>query len=86
MHKPLLILFGSLFYCTTSLAQVTTNRMLFVIDSIPLVNDPEDWNTIGPEDIADIEIIKNKDSLKTFRVGTASWHHLYFYQSIPQQA
>ena len=38
--------------------------MLFVIDSIPLINDPENWNQVLPEDIADISVITREDSLK----------------------
>ena len=37
--------------------------MLFVIDSIPLINDPEEWNPLLPEDIADIRVVRSKDSL-----------------------
>ena len=38
--------------------------MLFIIDSIPLINDPEDWNQVSQEDIADISVITQADSLK----------------------
>lgn len=54
-----------LFLCTDSIAQPSNNKTLFVIDSIPLLNDPEDWNQITQDDIADIFVITNKDSLKT---------------------
>ena len=47
-----------------SVGQSPGEKILFVIDSIPLFNDPEDWNPIEKEDIADIIVIKNKDSLK----------------------
>jgi tetratricopeptide (TPR) repeat protein len=43
---------------------VSNKKTLFVIDSIPLINDPEDWNPITAADIADITIVSNKDSLK----------------------
>lgn len=50
-----------------SFGQVASEKILFIIDSIPLLNDPEEWNPIAKEDIADIFIIKNKDSLKQLR-------------------
>ena len=50
-----------------SFGQSPGEKILFVIDSIPLFNDPEDWNPIDKEDIADIFVIKNKDSLKWLR-------------------
>lgn len=40
------------------------NKILFVIDSIPLLNDPESWNQLENEDIAEIFVVRNKDSLK----------------------
>ncbi len=44
--------------------QAPANKMLFIIDSIPLLHDPEKWNQIMPEDIADMNVVKNRDSLK----------------------
>jgi antitoxin component YwqK of YwqJK toxin-antitoxin module len=58
------ILFLAVFsFCKISFGQSRNERMLFVIDSIPLLNDPEEWNPILQEDIADIEVIRNKDTL-----------------------
>jgi tetratricopeptide (TPR) repeat protein len=37
--------------------------MLFVIDSIPILTDPEEWNVVLPEDIADLRVLRGKDSL-----------------------
>ena len=51
------------------LAQTSKNKTLFVIDSIPLLNDPEDWNQITQDDIADVFVVKNKDSLKVLGWG-----------------
>jgi len=39
--------------------------MLFVIDSVPLLTDPEEWNPVLEEDIADFTVLRNKDSLKS---------------------
>ena len=63
---PILLLFF-LTIAATSFGQNASEKILFIIDSIPLLNDPEEWNPIAKEDIADIFIIKNKDSLKLLR-------------------
>lgn len=63
MNK-IILLFGMSFCTSSSVAQPRSERMLFVIDSIPLLTDPETWNQVGSEDISDISVIRNKDSLK----------------------
>src|SRR3954471_14263738 len=52
-----------IFYCCAAFAQ-GNRKMLFVIDSIPLMQDPEDWNQLQPVDISEINVISNKDSIK----------------------
>lgn len=64
MNKLLLIFIVILFSSIVSFAQSATNRILFIIDSVPILNDPEQWNPILQDDIADMVVIKNKDSLK----------------------
>jgi tetratricopeptide (TPR) repeat protein len=64
MNKFPILLFVFLLFAFSSFAQNSNERMLFIIDSIPLFNNPEDWNPITKEDIADIIVIKNKDSIK----------------------
>ncbi|MEO6328893.1 MAG: toxin-antitoxin system YwqK family antitoxin [Ginsengibacter sp.] len=64
MNKRILIIFGFFSICMGSLAQISNNKTLFVIDSIPLLVDPEEWNQILQEDIADYTLITQKDSLK----------------------
>jgi antitoxin component YwqK of YwqJK toxin-antitoxin module len=69
MRRPvLLILFLSLI-SDCPFAQDTSGPMLFVIDSIPLYNDPEPWNPITKEDIADMTVIRNRDSIRAFGWG-----------------
>ena len=64
MNRSVLLLVV-LFSITISLfAQGTGERMLYIIDSIPLYDDPEPWNPITKEDIADMNVIRNKDSIK----------------------
>jgi len=67
MIKLLIFLLVFLLISTTSFDQISNDKILFVIDSIPLLNDPEEWNPINPDDIADINVIKDKDSLKRLR-------------------
>lgn len=64
MNKPLLILFGFFSMCISSFGQAANKKILYIIDSIPILNDPESWNQILQEDIADYSVISNKDSLK----------------------
>ena len=42
---------------------------MFIVDSIPVIDDPEESDTISPIDIADITVIKNKDSLNRLGYG-----------------
>ena len=67
MNKLPILLFVFLSISAISYGQRSVEKILFVIDSIPLFNDPEEWNAITQEDIADITVIKNKDSLKRLR-------------------
>jgi len=64
MYRSILSLIISFGFCIVSPAQ-TSNKTLFIIDSIPLINDPEEWNPILQEDIADLHILQ-KDSLVLF--------------------
>ncbi|MEO7769245.1 MAG: hypothetical protein ABIS01_17565, partial [Ferruginibacter sp.] len=64
MNKHIILFTGLLLLCSTFFAQAKNSQVLFVIDSIPLFNDPEEWNPILPEDISDVTVLKNKDSLK----------------------
>ena len=67
MNKTAIFLFALFSISANTIGQNAPEKILFVIDSIPLLNDPEEWNAITQEDIADITIIKNKDSLKLLR-------------------
>ena len=67
MIKLSIFLLVFLSISSASFGQIPNEKILFVIDSIPILNDPEEWNPIDPNDIADITVIKNKDSLKVLR-------------------
>jgi antitoxin component YwqK of YwqJK toxin-antitoxin module len=63
MHKILLFLF--LFYCSSNIyAQKNGEKIAMVIDSILVIKDPEPGDDLNTSDLADITVIKNKDSLK----------------------
>jgi len=64
MKKILLLLNGLLLLNLNSIAQETSDKILYVIDSIPVIEDPAPGNEIMNTDIADLTVIKNKDSLK----------------------
>jgi hypothetical protein len=64
MSKRILCVWGLLSLCFTVFGQGSSNKIVFVIDSIPLMNDPEEWNQLLSGDIADYSIIRQKDSLK----------------------
>jgi hypothetical protein len=64
MIKLPIFLLAFLSISVTSFGQISNEKILFVIDSIPILNDPEEWNPIDPTDIADITVVKDKDSLK----------------------
>ena len=67
MARLWIFLLAFLSISATSFGQILNEKILFVIDSIPILTDPEEWNPIDPIDIADITVIKNKDSLKLLR-------------------
>ncbi len=49
--------------------QTATPKAAYVVDSILVVNDPEKGDDILEEDVSDLSIIKNKDSLKLLGYG-----------------
>ena len=69
MNKIILLLIGILSFCTTSFGQTSNDKIMFVVDSIPVINDPEEGNEIVQTDVADITVIKNKDSLSRLGYG-----------------
>ena len=64
MNKFIIFLFALILSGIHSVGQNTPENIIYIIDSIPVIQDPEEGNEIGNNDIADITIIKNKDSLK----------------------
>jgi tetratricopeptide (TPR) repeat protein len=64
MYNRILLSALLLLWCTGAGSQGAPERTLFIIDSIPIINDPEKWNPITNEDISDIREVKDRDSLK----------------------
>jgi len=58
------ILIGICLFTLHSYAQVEKGNVMYIIDSIPVREDPQPGNEINEADIADITVIKNKDTLK----------------------
>jgi tetratricopeptide (TPR) repeat protein len=64
MNKYFWILTGVLLLSIRSFGQSSGEKVAYVIDSIRVVSDPEEGDDILPGNIADMSVMKNKDSLK----------------------
>lgn len=69
MKKVIPYFFGLVFLTLHSVGQAQSDNVIYIIDSIPVIEDPEEGNEINNEDIADVNIIKNKDTLRTLGYG-----------------
>jgi antitoxin component YwqK of YwqJK toxin-antitoxin module len=63
MTKIILTAFGLILSSLHSVGQVA-EHVVYIVDSIVVVDDPEEGNEIVEGDIADVRVIKNKDTLK----------------------
>ena len=64
MNKLLIFIFGLILSSLHSVAQNPQENVIYIVDSIPVIEEPEEGNEIVETDIADVTVIKNKDSLK----------------------
>lgn len=69
MNKLILLFAGVLFLNNISFGQTSNDKIMFVVDSIPVIDDPEEGNEILQTDVADITVIKNKNTLKLLGYG-----------------
>lgn len=69
MKKIISLLFACSFVSINVIAQAPNEKMLFVIDSIPIINDMEEWNQLLQDEIADFNVVRSKDSLKDLGWG-----------------
>jgi len=58
MNKIILILVGLFSAYINAFGQVSNEKIAFVVDSIQVINDPEEGNEILAPDIGDISIVK----------------------------
>lgn len=63
MNKIILFIFGLFLLNLHSFGQGTPENVIYIVDSIPVIEDPEEGNEIIQTDIADITVVKNKDTL-----------------------
>lgn len=63
MKYPLILCMAFLLNAQLTRAQQEP-KVVYIVDSIPVIEDPEPGNDILQDDIADVTIIKNKDTLK----------------------
>lgn len=63
MKKIILILLGLFTIYANSFGQTSNDKIMFVVDSIPVIEDPEEGNEILETDISETIVIKNKDTL-----------------------
>ena len=64
MNKIILLFAGLFFLDTISFGQTSNDKIMFVVDSISVIDDPKEGNEILQTDVADITVIKNKDTLR----------------------
>ena len=64
MYKTLFLLPSFFIFHLCSFAQARTEKIIYIVDSIPVIKDPEEGNEITQNDVSDITVITNKDSLK----------------------
>jgi len=63
MNKILIFIFFLVLSTIHSVGQNTKENIIYIIDSILVIEDPEEGNEISNTDISDINVIKNRDTL-----------------------
>jgi antitoxin component YwqK of YwqJK toxin-antitoxin module len=63
--RKLFLSFLILFFCGSSFAQTNQERILYIVDKIPVINPTEDDEEILNEDIDNLEIITDSVKIKT---------------------
>lgn len=64
MIKISLLLFTLLLTSLNSIGQNEQGKVIYIVDSIPVIDDPTPDNDISENDISDIIVLKNRDTLK----------------------
>ena len=63
MNKIVFFSFILFLSCLRAAAQGNPEKTMYIVDSIPLINDPEEGNDMIESDLSDLRVIRNKDSL-----------------------
>lgn len=61
------IIFVSILFTIVQLiafGQTSNEKVMYVVDSIPVIEDPEEGNEISQNDVADLTVVKDKEKLK----------------------
>ena len=66
MIKKFILTITIFIFCNTLFSQNKSENVVYIVDNITVKDDPERGNEINKEDIAEVKIIKDKDSLKKF--------------------
>lgn len=64
MKKTILITILLIFTLLNAFGQASSEKIIYIVDSIPVIEDPEEGNEISQTDIADFTVVKDKDKLK----------------------
>ncbi len=64
MKRIIIIIIAILFTTIKGFGQAKSENIVYIVDNITVLKDPEKGNEIVENEIADLNVIKNKDSLK----------------------
>ncbi|HTF31057.1 MAG TPA: tetratricopeptide repeat protein [Flavitalea sp.] len=64
MNKILFSTFTLFLLCLHSIGQSKSDKVIYIIDSILVIEDPEEGNEIIETEIEDVRVIKNRDTLR----------------------
>lgn len=64
MNKVIPLIFGFFLLSMHSIGQGISENVIYIVDSVPVIEDPEEGNEIIETDIADVTVIKSKDTLR----------------------
>lgn len=65
MKKIFLLFLGSILFSIISKGQDQKDNTIYIVDSVPIIQNPtEEESSLNPSEIADIVVIRNRDSLR----------------------
>ncbi|TKC08283.1 hypothetical protein FA048_14095 [Pedobacter polaris] len=64
MKKTILIAVLLAFTLLNAFGQASNDKIIYIVDSIAVIEDPEEGNEISQNDIADLVVVKDKEKLK----------------------